>query len=208
MPAPISRNLEVGGMSAWLVSQEHRECGYWLGLTLGRFLISPIAARIGTTAFGLMYACLAAVIAATTLAWLSPSAVLAPGQRPVTAACRTRAAGRPWCPRCIGSSCTAGLEVRSAGGLDVLVDVEGVVRVVAALDLGEPVVVAAVGGFDALLALAHHEVDVAAACRGRVQRLPVVPRPLRDEAGVGGIGVNAHDDAGEAAAAVGEGGRF
>ena len=43
-------------MSVWLVSQEHRECGYWLGLTLGRFLISPIAGRIGTTAFGLMYA--------------------------------------------------------------------------------------------------------------------------------------------------------
>src|SRR5215470_18938482 len=100
---------------------------------------------------------------------------------------------------------TAGLGARAAGGLDVLVDVEGVVRVVAALDLGEPGVVAAVGGLDALLALAHHEVDVAAACRGRVQRLPVVPRPVRDEAGVGGIGVDAHDDAGETAVAIGEG---
>src|SRR5215470_18970374 len=103
---------------------------------------------------------------------------------------------------------TAGLGARAAGGPDVLVDVEGVVRVVAALDLGEPVVVAAVGGFDALLALAHHEVDVAAACRGRVQLLPVVAGPLRDEAGVGGIGVDAHDDACPAAAAVGEGRRL
>src|SRR5262249_53762248 len=95
-----------------------------------------------------------------------------------------------------------------AAGLDVLVEVERVVRVVAALDLGEPVVVAAVGGFDALLALGNQEVDVAAACRGRVQLLPVVAGPLRDEAGVGGIGVDAHDDACPAAAAVGEGRRL
>jgi fucose permease len=51
--------------------------GYWLGLTLGRFLISPVAARIGATAIGLMYACLAGVTAAAILAWLSPTAVLA-----------------------------------------------------------------------------------------------------------------------------------
>ncbi len=48
--------------------------GYWLGLTLGRFLISPFAARIGATPVTMMYACLAGVIAATTLAWLSPAA--------------------------------------------------------------------------------------------------------------------------------------
>jgi fucose permease len=49
--------------------------GYWLGLTLGRFLISPIAARAGATTAAMMYACLAGVTAATTLAWLSPSAL-------------------------------------------------------------------------------------------------------------------------------------
>jgi fucose permease len=48
--------------------------GYWLGLTLGRFIISPIAARIGVTAAGMIYACLAGVTAAVTLAWLSPTA--------------------------------------------------------------------------------------------------------------------------------------
>jgi fucose permease len=48
--------------------------GYWLGLTLGRFLISPVAARIGMTADVMMYACLAGVAAAVTLAWLSPVA--------------------------------------------------------------------------------------------------------------------------------------
>jgi fucose permease len=50
--------------------------GYWLGLTLGRFLISPVAARLGATAVGMMYACLAGVTAAAALAWFSPAAVL------------------------------------------------------------------------------------------------------------------------------------
>src|SRR5450755_4356744 len=95
----------------------------------------------------------------------------------------------------------------SACGLDVLVDVEHIVRVVAVLDLGEPVIVTSVGRFDPVAALVHHEVDVGAARGGRVQLLPVVPGPLRDEAGVGGVGVDAHDDARPAAVPVGEGGR-
>jgi fucose permease len=49
--------------------------GYWLGLTLGRFLISPIAARIGATTARMIYACLFGVIAAATLAWLLPTAL-------------------------------------------------------------------------------------------------------------------------------------
>jgi fucose permease len=48
--------------------------GYWLGLTLGRFLISPIATRIGATPVAMIYACLAGVAAAITLAWLLPTA--------------------------------------------------------------------------------------------------------------------------------------
>ena len=48
--------------------------GFWLGLTLGRFLISPVAARVGASTAGMMFACLAGVVAAT-LAWLSPAAV-------------------------------------------------------------------------------------------------------------------------------------
>ncbi|HLK01334.1 MAG TPA: MFS transporter [Streptosporangiaceae bacterium] len=51
--------------------------GYWLGLTLGRLLISPAAARIGASTVGVMYACMAGVIAATAAAWVSPAAVLA-----------------------------------------------------------------------------------------------------------------------------------
>src|SRR5947207_13424333 len=72
---------------------------------------------------------------------------------------------------------------------------------------GEPVVVAPVGRFAPVLALVHQEVDVGAAGRGRVQFLPVVPGPLRDETGVGRVGVDADDDAGPAAVPVGEGGR-
>jgi fucose permease len=49
--------------------------GYWLGLTLGRFLISPIAARVHASTAGMIYACLAGVTVAATLAWLSPAAV-------------------------------------------------------------------------------------------------------------------------------------
>jgi fucose permease len=49
--------------------------GYWLGLTLGRFLISPIAARIGASTARMMYACLIGVIAAAALAWLLPTAL-------------------------------------------------------------------------------------------------------------------------------------
>ena len=68
----------------------------------------------------------------------------------------------PW-SSCTSAAAGVGLRVGPAGGLDVLVDVEGVVWVVAVLDLGEPVVVAAVGRFDPVLALVHQEVDVGAA---------------------------------------------
>jgi fucose permease len=51
--------------------------GFWLGLTLGRFLISPIVARTGATTAAMIYACLAGISAAILLAWLSPAAVVA-----------------------------------------------------------------------------------------------------------------------------------
>jgi fucose permease len=46
--------------------------GYWLGLTLGRFLISPVAVRAGLTQIGLMYTCLAGVTVAAGLTGLVP----------------------------------------------------------------------------------------------------------------------------------------
>jgi len=48
--------------------------GYWLGLTAGRFLISPIAARLGMTTIGMSFACLGGVTAAVLLIWPAPVA--------------------------------------------------------------------------------------------------------------------------------------
>jgi fucose permease len=50
--------------------------GYWLGLTLGRFVISPVAAKAGVSTGAMIYGCLAGVIAAAGLAWLSPTAAV------------------------------------------------------------------------------------------------------------------------------------
>jgi fucose permease len=46
--------------------------GYWLGLTVGRFLISPLAARLGASTARMIYACMLGVIAAALLVWLAP----------------------------------------------------------------------------------------------------------------------------------------
>jgi fucose permease len=46
--------------------------GYWLGLTLGRFLLGPVATRFGMTAVGLIAACQAGVLGAATLTWALP----------------------------------------------------------------------------------------------------------------------------------------
>ncbi len=51
--------------------------GYWLGLTLGRFLISPLATRFGASTVAVMYGCLAGVTVAVTLVWIAPIAVIA-----------------------------------------------------------------------------------------------------------------------------------
>ena len=51
--------------------------GYWLGLALGRFLISPVATRFGMTATGMTFLCLAGITISTTMAWLAPGAVMA-----------------------------------------------------------------------------------------------------------------------------------
>jgi fucose permease len=48
---------------------------YWLGLTLGRFLISPIATRIGMMTARMMYGCLIGITATAALAWLSPTPI-------------------------------------------------------------------------------------------------------------------------------------
>jgi fucose permease len=51
--------------------------GLWLGLTAGRFVISPVAARLGMSTSALMYSCLAGIAAATTFTWLAPTGIAA-----------------------------------------------------------------------------------------------------------------------------------
>jgi fucose permease len=50
--------------------------GYWLGLTIGRFIISPIARRLGVTPIAMIYTCLVGLVVTATLAWLAPVAAL------------------------------------------------------------------------------------------------------------------------------------
>lgn len=80
--------LEIGmGNWAFTYLVEEREqadllagyavSGYWLGLTLGRFLISPAANRTGLTPVGMTYGCLGGVSLAAAVTWLVPSAAAA-----------------------------------------------------------------------------------------------------------------------------------
>jgi fucose permease len=51
--------------------------GYWLGLTVGRFVISPIATRLGLTPLGMTFVCLFGTAAAALLTWVGPGAFTA-----------------------------------------------------------------------------------------------------------------------------------
>ena len=53
--------------------------GYWLGLTLGRFLISPFAIRIGASAANMAFGCLIGVTIVAALTWVLPGAASIPG---------------------------------------------------------------------------------------------------------------------------------
>jgi fucose permease len=57
--------------AGWIVS------GYWLGLTLGRFLIQRQAERMGMGVAALMYACMGGVVIGLLLIWLVPLGVVA-----------------------------------------------------------------------------------------------------------------------------------
>ncbi len=58
-------------MAGWVVS------GYWLGLTLGRFVLYGVAQRAGVGVVGLMLGCLAGIVACAFVIWLVPSTVAA-----------------------------------------------------------------------------------------------------------------------------------
>jgi fucose permease len=51
--------------------------GYWLGLTLGRFIVGPVGARLGLTASGVMTMGVVGVTAAAALTWLLPTTAAA-----------------------------------------------------------------------------------------------------------------------------------
>ncbi|MBX9244056.1 MFS transporter [Actinotalea ferrariae] len=50
---------------------------YWSGLTLGRFVLSPLATRLGLGVGQLVGGCLGAVLGAVAVVWLAPTAALA-----------------------------------------------------------------------------------------------------------------------------------
>jgi fucose permease len=51
--------------------------GYWLGLTIGRFVINTLASRAGLGLTTMLYGCLAGVILAVALTWWEPTGLLA-----------------------------------------------------------------------------------------------------------------------------------
>ncbi len=51
--------------------------GYWLGLTLGRVVMGPLATRLAWTATRLTFACLLGVTGAAALLWAAPSTAVA-----------------------------------------------------------------------------------------------------------------------------------
>jgi len=58
-------------VAGWIVS------GYWFGLTLGRFVLQPMAERFEIGIKVLMYACLAGIIIGLLLIWLLPYGIVA-----------------------------------------------------------------------------------------------------------------------------------
>ncbi len=51
--------------------------GYWLGLTAGRFVISPIGARLGVSPAATSFGCLVGVALSSVLIWASPISAIA-----------------------------------------------------------------------------------------------------------------------------------
>ncbi|GAA1018067.1 hypothetical protein Aple_093270 [Acrocarpospora pleiomorpha] len=77
----VGLEIGVGNWGFTFLIEEHAQqelvagytvSGYWLGLTLGRFLISPIAVRFGIGAGGMTFGCLAGVAASALLIWVAP----------------------------------------------------------------------------------------------------------------------------------------
>ena len=78
----VGLEIGVGNWAYSLLTEEHGQgpllagwsvSAYWLGLTLGRFVISPVAGRVGLSAAGTSYVCLFGVTGAALLGWVAPT---------------------------------------------------------------------------------------------------------------------------------------
>ncbi len=58
-------------LSSWIVS------GYWLGLTLGRFILARITERIGISNMGLILGSIGGIVVGVLLIWTLPSTPIA-----------------------------------------------------------------------------------------------------------------------------------
>jgi fucose permease len=58
-------------LAGWIVS------GFWLGLTLGRFVLQRFAERLGMNNRDLMYACMAGIVIGVLIIWLIPNSIAA-----------------------------------------------------------------------------------------------------------------------------------
>jgi fucose permease len=82
----VGLEIGVGNWGFTFLVQEHNVpellagytvSGYWLGLTVGRFVISPAATRIGMSASIMATTCLIGVIGGAALIWAAPAAPVA-----------------------------------------------------------------------------------------------------------------------------------
>ena len=65
----LQNRNENGLLAGWIVS------GYWLGLTLGRFILNNIAERLRLGLSRLMYTCMGGIILGILILWLIPGVV-------------------------------------------------------------------------------------------------------------------------------------
>src|SRR5215218_4027924 len=111
---------------------------------------------------------------------------------------------RAWLPARAAAQRAPRLSYWLRSRLDVLVEVEEVLGIVLRLDPSEALVVRPVRRTDPLLALLHHEVNVAAAALGgvRVERFPCRNGPVAHDGLVCPLGRDAEEDRGPARVAV------
>lgn len=67
----IGQQEAPDAVASWIMG------GYWLGLTAGRFVLSPLATRLGLTKIGLLYVSILGVAVAIVVGWVAPATGLA-----------------------------------------------------------------------------------------------------------------------------------